>query len=75
MRVRLSTSLLWEGYWFHSGDEINLPDELARKYIAGGSADLIEPPIETAALRTQPAKGHQDASRTTTTRKAARSNR
>jgi hypothetical protein len=64
MKVTLSTSLLWAGYWYHSGDEVDLPDELAHKYIRAGSAELItEPiagPIETAALRTTPPKGKYD---------------
>lgn len=60
MTIRLSTSLLWNGVWHHSGDEIELPDELARKYIAAGSAEPIMPPIETAALITSPPKGKRD---------------
>ncbi len=73
MRVLLSTSLYWSGFWNHSGDEIELPDELARKYIAAGSAEAVAQPIESAALRTQPTKGRNDGGniRTTTTRARA----
>lgn len=60
MKVVLNTSLCWNGMWNHSGDEIELPDELARKYIAAGSAEPIIPPIETAALITSPPKGRRD---------------
>ena len=70
MRIKLNTSLCWGGYWHHSGDETDLPDELARKYIAAGSAEPITPPIECAALHTTPPKGKHDG-RHTATRKTA----
>jgi hypothetical protein len=54
------TTLIWCGQEHHSGDEAELPDDLARKYIAAGSAEHITPPVETAALRTTPAKGKHD---------------
>jgi hypothetical protein len=60
MRVELSTTLIWHGYEYHSGDQIELPDELAAKYIAAGSATEVTPPVETAALHTQPHKGRKD---------------
>jgi hypothetical protein len=60
MRVLLSTSLCWEGAWHHSGDEVDLPNELARKYIAAGSAEPIAPAIETAAEITSPPKGKRN---------------
>ena len=60
MKVRLSTTLCWQGYWHHSGDEIDLPDELASKYIAAGSAEPLTQPIETAAIITTPPKGKRD---------------
>ena len=60
MKVLLSTSLRWNGRWHHSGDEIELPDELARKYIAAGSAEPTMPQVETAALHTTPPKGKRD---------------
>jgi hypothetical protein len=56
MTVRLSTSLQWHGL-HHSGDEIDLPAELAMRLIAAGSAELIETPVETAALFTTPPQG------------------
>lgn len=70
MKVRLLTTLQWAGYWSHSGDEVDLPDDLARRYIAAGSAEVIEqtaPPIETAALQTTPPRGRRDG-RTQTAR-------
>ena len=60
MLVRLSTTLIWKGYAFHSGDEVELTDELARKYISAGSAEPVVPLIETAALHTTPPKGKRD---------------
>lgn len=60
MKVRLRTSMWWGGELRHDGDEIDLPDDSARKYIAAGSAEPITisfPPVETAALITQPPKG------------------
>lgn len=63
MRVLLSTSLCWAGNWYHSGDEVLLPDDLALRYIAAGSAERCEsnpPPVETAALQTTPPKGRRD---------------
>lgn len=56
MTVRLSTSLHWNGL-HHSGDEIDLPNELAMRLIAAGSAELIETPVETAAVFTSPPQG------------------
>jgi hypothetical protein len=68
MLVRLSTSLCWGGVFSHSGDEIELPDDVARKFIAAGSAEPIAAPIiETAALITNPPKGRRNE-RTTATR-------
>lgn len=60
MRIVLSTTLLWNGDEYHSGDEIELQDELARKYIAAGSAELVAPQVETAALQTTPPKGRRN---------------
>ncbi len=60
MRILLSTSLVWFGQEYHSGDEVDLPDDLARRYIAAGSAESITPPIECAALQTTPPKGKRD---------------
>ena len=57
MKVLLNTTLIWYGRPYHSGEEIDLPDDLARKYIAAGSAEQVTPPIETAALITTPLKG------------------
>lgn len=67
MTVRLSTTLIWNGQEFHSGDEIDLPEHAARDYVRAGSAEFITPPIETAALRTNAPKGRNDV-RTKTAR-------
>jgi hypothetical protein len=71
MLVRLHTTLCWAGYWSHSGDEVDLPDDLALRYIAAGSAEPITPPVETAALHTTPPKGRREHGRTTATRPTA----
>lgn len=41
MRVRLETSVIWYGREFHHGDEIDLPDDVAAKYIATHQAEPI----------------------------------
>lgn len=66
MLVRLNTTLCWAGYWSHSGDTVELPDDLARRYIAAGSAEPITPPVETAALQTTPPKGRRNERNTAT---------
>jgi len=66
MRILLSTTLIWNGVEHHSGDEIDLPNDLAARYIAAGSAEPITPPIETAALQTTPPKGRNDGRNTAT---------
>jgi hypothetical protein len=68
MIVRLSTSLLWAGSWHHSGDEVELPDDVAAIYIRAGSAEPIAPPIETAALQTTPPRGRRNERITTARR-------
>ncbi len=57
MRVLLSTSLCWAGVWNHSGDEVDLPDDLALRYIAAGSAEPVAAPVECMAMQTTPPKG------------------
>lgn len=59
MLIRMNTTLIWYGKEYHSGDEIELPDDIAGRYIAAGSAEPIAPPIETAALQTTPPKGRR----------------
>ena len=56
MIVRLDTSLIWNGRLYENGDTIDLPDEVALKYIATRQAERIE----TAALHTTPVKGKKD---------------
>lgn len=60
MLVRLSTCLQWNGRMYYDGDQIDLPNDVAERYVATNQAERIPPPIETAALRTLPAKGTQD---------------
>lgn len=64
MLVQLSTTLIWNGYAHHAGDQVDLPDALALRYIAAGSAEQV-PTIETAALQTTPPKGRNDGRNTT----------
>lgn len=69
MIVRMTCSVVWFGRAYHDGDEIDLPDEVAMKYIAAGSAERIAPtapPIEVAALPSYD-RGRKHA-RTSTTR-------
>lgn len=65
MIVTMRTSVVWYGREYHDGDQIDLPEELAAKYVAAGSAEFPEPPVETAALHTQPPKGRKDGRNTT----------
>ena len=60
MIVRLKTTLCLGDVWVHSGNEIELEDNLARRYIRAGLAESVIPQIETAALRTTAPKGKQD---------------
>lgn len=70
MTITMRTSIVWYGKAYHDGDQIELPEELAAKYVAAGSAEYIDPPIETAALHTQPHKGRQDERITSTGKKS-----
>jgi len=59
MRIRMKTFLLWHGRSVHAGEEIDLPDEVAKAYMATGQADAITPTkapiVESAHLnRSQP---------------------
>lgn len=65
----MKTCLPWYGQVYYDGDEAELPDDVAQRYIDTDQAELIVPVVETAALRTQPARGRQDG-RIQTTRKA-----
>lgn len=64
MLVTLSTTLIWKGYSYHSGDQVDLPSDVAMRYIAAGSAEQV-PTVETAALQTTPPKGRNDGRNTT----------
>jgi len=72
MIVKLKTCLQWHGRVYNDGDEIDLPDNIASRYIATNQADAIPAPtppvIETAATRTQPPRGRKDNVRTQATR-------
>ena len=49
MRVLLDTSVVWHGREYHHGDEIDLPDDVAMRYIATHQAEAIvatAPPVE-----------------------------
>ena len=59
MRIRMKTFLLWHGRSVLAGEEIDLPDHVAKSYVATNQADVIEQPktpvIESANLnRSQP---------------------
>lgn len=41
MRVRLDTSVVWYGREYHHGDEIDLPDDVAARYIATHQAEAV----------------------------------
>lgn len=63
MIVKLKTCLQWYGRLYNDGDEIDLPDNVASRYIATNQAEPIPQPspvVETAALRTQPSRGRKD---------------
>jgi hypothetical protein len=63
MIVRLNTSLLWYGKYYGYGDDIDLPDETAERYIATRQAERIEcaavVPQETAAIQKPTFKGNK----------------
>lgn len=71
MIVRLDTSLLWLGSYYGHGDEIDLPPEVAERYIATRQAERIESAAivapETAALQKPTFKGNKHG-RTTAAR-------
>lgn len=50
----MKTFLLWHGRSVHAGEDIDLPDHVAKAYVATGQADVIEaakaPVIESAHL-------------------------
>lgn len=60
MIVTLETQLIWYGREYLPGEQIELPDNDARRFIASGQAQPVTPQIETAALHTTPPKGKQD---------------
>lgn len=58
MKIKLDTSLIWHGVEYHHGDVVDMPDDVARRYISTRQAEAM--PVECAAVRTQPIKGTQD---------------
>lgn len=74
MLVTLETQLIWYGREYEPGEQIELPDADAQRFIARGMALPIVSVIETAALHTTPPKGKQDG-RILPTGKATRSYR
>ena len=60
MTVRMTTTLLWFGHEYHSGDEVSLPDDVALRYIQTGQAEAVdEQPIESAAMNSAKNKGRK----------------
>lgn len=74
MFVRLTTGCWWYGVLRNADDIVEMPDAVARRFIATNQAEQVDIPgpssIETAALRTQPAKGKNDGRNTTTRRQS-----
>ncbi len=66
MFVKLTTGCWWYGVLRNADDIVEMPDAVAQRFIATNQAERIPPPIETAALRTQPPKGRQDGRNKTT---------
>lgn len=53
MIVTLETQLFWLGREYEPGQNIDLPDEDAKRFLARGMATAVETrPVETAALPT-----------------------
>ena len=42
MRVRMTTFLIWHGQQVAHGEEIDLPDDVAQRYIATQQAERVE---------------------------------
>jgi hypothetical protein len=68
MRVRLDTSLVWYGREYHHGEEIDLPDAVAKRYIATRQAELVEP-LPAPATHAAEATMKDNATQQTTMRK------
>lgn len=70
MFVKLTTGCWWYGVLRNADDIVEMPDAVAQRFIATNQAERItsheSPPIETAALRTQPARGKHDGRNKTT---------
>lgn len=64
MLVRLNTSLVWAGIGYQNEDEIDLPSDVANALIATRQAEPLTPPIETAAVITQPPRGRANVRNT-----------
>lgn len=59
MRIRMTTFLIWHGQQVMPGEEVDLPDDVARRYLATNQAESIqqrEPAttvVEAAAINRQ----------------------
>lgn len=58
MRIRMTTFLVWYGQQVMPGEEIELPDDVARRYLATNQAEAVEQPVtqpvvEAATLNRQ----------------------
>jgi hypothetical protein len=67
MIVQLETQLIWYGREYEPGEQIELPDIEAKRFIERGMALPIAAPIEVAALPTYE-KGRQHGRNSTTRR-------
>jgi hypothetical protein len=66
MTVQLETQLIWYGREYLPGDQIELPEADARRFLERGMASLPAPEIETAAIQTHTPKGKRDGRNTAT---------
>jgi hypothetical protein len=69
MLVTLETQLIWYGREYAPGDQIELPDSDAQRFLERGMATLATPPVavEVAALPTYD-RGRKHNGRNTTRR-------
>jgi hypothetical protein len=50
MIVTLETQLIWLGREYEPGQQIDLPDEDAKRFLERGMASAVTPPVEVAAI-------------------------
>lgn len=72
MIVRLTTGCWYQGILRNDGDIVEMTDAVARRFLDTRQAEIVEDhepsPIETAALRTLPARGRHDGGNKTARR-------